>query len=161
VPQAEVLLRATGGEPLAALDAATQGLTAEIWTALPGQVARGDGRVLLAMAVPEAVRALQQICHDAMAVAAGAPPRFFPAGAVPAASSAGALAHWSRSLAQAARHEDHPWHAGLLLESLLAQAQQALHVAAPTSATPTSAYSGATARTRTGPGAAGVDTLKP
>jgi DNA polymerase-3 subunit delta' len=126
VADAEVLLRAAGGEPLAALQTAQAGLTAAIWAALPGQVAQGDGRVLFAMAVPEAVRALQQICHDTMARLAGGAPRFFPASAVPHGGDWAELTQWSRALVQAARHEDHPWNAGLLLESLLAQGQTAL-----------------------------------
>jgi len=126
VKQPEVLLRASGGEPLSALALGAEGLTAEAWTALPGQVAAGDGRTLAALPPARVVRILQQICHDAMAAAAGAPPRFFPPGTVPAGADWRALGDWSRALARTARHDEHPWNAGLLSEALLAQAQAAL-----------------------------------
>jgi DNA polymerase III subunit delta' len=127
VADAAVLLRAANGEPLAALATAANGLTGEAWAALPRQVAQGDGRLLLSLTVPDAVRVLQQLCHDAMAVAAGASPRFFPTQALPAQHADWpALADWSRELARIARQQDHPWHAGLLLDALLAQGRQAL-----------------------------------
>ena len=42
-----------------------------------------------------------------------------------------ALAQWSKSLVQAARTAEHPFNAGLMLEALVAQAQQTLHSAPP------------------------------
>jgi DNA polymerase-3 subunit delta' len=126
VPDAQWLLRACGDEPLTAQQAAAQGLTAALWRALPQQVLAGDPRSIASMEIPAAVRCLQQICHDAMAVRAGGEPRFFPADALPRLTDWDALATWSRALAQAARQQDHPWNAALMLESLLLQGRQAL-----------------------------------
>ncbi|HSI57831.1 MAG TPA: DNA polymerase III subunit delta' [Ideonella sp.] len=122
-----VLLRASGGEPLSALALGAEGLTAESWAALPGQVAAGDSRVLAALPPARVVHVLQQICHDAMAAAAGAPPRYFPTGSLQAGADWAALAEWSRTLARTARHDEHPWNAGLLIESLVSQGTVALN----------------------------------
>jgi DNA polymerase-3 subunit delta' len=126
VKGAEQLLTACSGEPVAALNAARQGMTAELWQALPQQVAAGDGRLLLSMPVPEALRAMQQVCHDAMAVAAGGTARYFAVKVWPAGADWEALVAWSQALSRAARFEDHPWNAGLLIESLLAQGSLAI-----------------------------------
>ena len=127
VADAAVLLQAAGGQPLAAEAMARGGITAELWTSLPGQVAQGDARVLSTWGAPEAVRALQQICHDALALAAGAEPRFFPDRAMARLRPDwAALADWSRALTRAARHDEHPWNSALLIESLVGQGRQAL-----------------------------------
>jgi DNA polymerase-3 subunit delta' len=126
VADTEALLRASGGEPLAALASSQEGLTAALWAALPAQVQQGDGRLLLAMSVPQALRALLQVCHDAMAVAAGAQARYFPAHHWPAGPDWAELVAWQQALTRAARFEDHPWNAGLLVEALLAQGGRAL-----------------------------------
>lgn len=134
VQQPEVLLQASGGEPLSAAAWAAEGLTAEGWAALPRQVAAGDASLLAALAPARVVGILQQLCHDAMAVAAGAQPRYFPPGSVPAGAAWDALAEWSRTLARTARHDEHPWNAGLLIESLVSQGQQALRPSRSSSA---------------------------
>ena len=123
---ADWLLRACNDQPLAALSAASQGLTAEVWRALPAQLARADGSVLGAMALPDALRTLQQICHDLMAVAVGAEPRYFQRADLPRRVPLTAVSGFSRALMQAVRQQDHPWNAGLLLESLLQQGREAL-----------------------------------
>lgn len=146
---ADALLHASGDEPLAALERAQQGLNAQLWAALPGQVAQADGRLLLSLPVPQAIRALQQVCHDAMAVAAGGAPRFFPAASLPPQVDWAHLLPWSQALARAARFEDHPWNAALLVESLLMQGSQALR---PAGRRPRD-----TAGHRAGPGIATLD----
>lgn len=131
VAGAEVLLAACGGEPVATQQLAQEGMGAALWAELPRQVARGDARELAAMAVPQALRVLQCLCHDAMAKLAGGPPRFFPAESVPLPADWGALSSWSQSLTRVARHQDHPWSAGLLIEALVAEGRQALAGAQP------------------------------
>lgn len=126
----EALLRASGGEPLSALAAAAEGLTPKLWATLPGQVQRGQSELLMAMPVPQAVRALQQVCHDAMAVASGAEARYFPAARWPGPPDWAELVAWQQALVRATRFEDHPWNAGLLVESLLAQGNRALAASA-------------------------------
>jgi DNA polymerase-3 subunit delta' len=45
---------------------------------------------------------------------------------MPPAASLQALAAWARELQQAARNAEHPWNAGLMVESLTQRARQAL-----------------------------------
>ena len=126
VAGAAQLLQAAGGEPLAAQELAAAGIDASLWASLPALVAAGDARLLAGWPVPQAVRVLQQICHDAMARAAGGSPRYFPAASLPVPAAWPALLAWSRSLQEVARHDEHPWSAGLLIESLVGQGQRAL-----------------------------------
>lgn len=124
VAEPAVLLAAAGGLPLTAHALAQAGLDAAAWARLPQQVARGAGLPELPPA--QWVGVLLKLCHDAMAVAAGAPPRYFPEGSVPRAGSLARLDAWRGRLLTVAAHAEHPWHAPLLTERLLAQAQAAL-----------------------------------
>lgn len=124
--QPEVLLAAAGGRPLDALLLRDAGIDAGAWAALPRAVAAGDAAAFAGWPVPRAVDALQKLCHDAMARAAGAAPRFFPAAGLPARASLQALAEWAGELARVARHDEHPWNEGLLLASLVSQGRRAL-----------------------------------
>jgi DNA polymerase-3 subunit delta' len=129
VTGAAALLRASGGEPLAAKALVDEGLDAALWGQLPAQVMHGDTRTLAAMPLPRAVRVLQQVCHDAMAQAAGGEPRFFERGQVPPGAGLAGLADWSRELARVARHDEHPWNAPLRVEALVAQGQRVWNAA--------------------------------
>lgn len=124
---ADLLLAAAGGQPLVALDRHAQGLVGALWRRLPALVASGDALPLAKLPLPLVVECLQKLCHDALAVAAGAQPRFFPAGSLdtPQAGLA-ALSTWGRSLARVARNAEHPWNAPLLLESLVGEGKRAL-----------------------------------
>jgi DNA polymerase-3 subunit delta' len=121
VRDAPVLLAAAGGAPLAARDLAAAGIDAAAWLALPKAVARGQAAALAGWPVPRAVDALQKLCHDAMAQAVGGAPRYFAAQALPAGARLGPLCAWARSLSRAARHDEHPWNDGLLLEALVGE----------------------------------------
>lgn len=113
-----VLLSAAGGGPLAALELARAGIDAQAWAALPRALLQGPPGLLAGWPVPRALDALQKLCHDAMRQALGAAPRFYPAGAVPPGGRLASLSAWSRMLSRVARHEDHPWNDGLLIEAL-------------------------------------------
>ena len=126
VDDPEVMLAATGGQPQDALDWAQEGIAAAHWTALPRQLARGDVGALASWPLPRVVDMLQKLCHDAMRIATGSAPRYYPAGTMPPAASLDALAAWARELQGTARHAEHPWNAGLLVESLTQQARAAL-----------------------------------
>ena len=89
-------------------------------------MARGDVSAVAGWAPPDVVDALQKLCHDLLATGAGAAPRFFAAADLPRGASARALSAWSRELMQAARTAEHPFHAGLMLESLVSRARSAL-----------------------------------
>ncbi|WKB53304.1 DNA polymerase III subunit delta' [Eleftheria terrae] len=127
---AEVLLAAAGQLPLAARQLAQQGLDAAAWQQLPARLAGGEVAALAGWSVPLAVETLQKVCHDALCVTVGAQPRYFPAAAFKGLRAGlPALTAWGAELRRVARHEEHAWNAGLMLESLVAQARRALHSA--------------------------------
>jgi DNA polymerase-3 subunit delta' len=122
----EVLLAACSGRPLDALALARAGIDASSWTALPAAVARGQVSGFAGWPVPRIVDALHKLCHDAMALASGAPTRYFPAASLPPQPSLPALAEWSQELARVARHDEHSWHEGLLIDALVSGGAEAL-----------------------------------
>jgi DNA polymerase-3 subunit delta' len=69
------------------------------------------------------VELLLKLSHDAQVQAAGGMPRFFAAGQFPPGADAAALRTWQRALLRVARHDQHPWSAALLIESLVTQAR--------------------------------------
>jgi DNA polymerase-3 subunit delta' len=89
-------------------------------------LARGDAGPLAAWPLPRLVEALQKVCHDAFCAAAGAPLRYFPAASLSGGADLARLADWSRELGRIARHAEHPWSAGLMVESLVESARIAL-----------------------------------
>jgi len=130
VAEPAVLLAATGGQPQEVLQWIEQGIDAALWLRLPAIVARGEAQALATWPLPRLLDALQKLCHDAACVAAGAPPRYFPPEALSQAADAAALADWMRELNRCARHAEHAWNAGLMLESLVQQGQRALRTPA-------------------------------
>lgn len=125
VARAAVLLAATGGRPLQALELARTGVDAATWEALPAAVLGGRPDALAGWPVPRALDALCKIGLDALARHAGAPQRWFPPGSVPAAASLPALQRWLDELIRIARHAEHPWHEGLMGDALAARARAA------------------------------------
>jgi len=128
---APVLLRAAGGRPEDALRRSQAGRNARQWSQLPKALARGEVAALGDWSPAEAVDALQKLCHDLLATAAGGVPRFFAAQDLPAAASLPQLAAWWRELATAMRTIEHPFNGGLLLEALVTRARAALHSGRP------------------------------
>ncbi len=124
----EVLLAAAGGQPLEALRLKEQGVDAAAWRGLPAQVGKGQPGALSGWPIPLAVATLQKICHDAMCVSVGAAPRYFGNEAFKGLrGSIDALAQWSVELGRVARHDEHPWNAPLMVDSLVSQASRALN----------------------------------
>ena len=129
----KTLLTATGGRPADALHWVQSGQASAIaqsWQALPKAIAKGNAAALSEFLPSQAVDALQKLCHDVLAVKTGAQPRFFSAADLPPARpKAGmfALAHWAQELASTARTVEHPYNAGLMLESLASRAKIALN----------------------------------
>jgi DNA polymerase-3 subunit delta' len=119
VRDAPALLAAAGGGPLAARDLAAAGIDGAAWAALPRAVAQGRAQVLDGWPLPRAVDALQKLCHDGMRSALGGQPRYFAASAMPGGARLVPLCAWARSLTRVARHDEHPWNEGLLIESLV------------------------------------------
>ena len=129
-----VLLAAAGGQPQEAREWAGQGIDAALWSRLPALVLRGEATPLAAWPLARVVDALQKLCHDASCRAAGAAPRYFALTAMaslPPAADPIALADWSRDLLRAARHAEHPWNAGLMVEALVQRGQRALAGSGP------------------------------
>ena len=122
VTDAAPLLRAAGGSPLEALAWAAEGWTAALLAELPRRVAAGDVGLLAGRAIPRVVDLLLRLAHDAQVQAAGGGPRFFDAAQLPPPADLPALRAWQAALLRAARHDEHPWNAGLLIESLVTQA---------------------------------------
>jgi DNA polymerase III subunit delta' len=121
VADAAVLLAAAGGAPLAARQLATAGVDGAAWLALPRAVANGRWEVFSAWPIPRVVDTLQKICHDAMVVAAGGAPRCFSLQSLPRGADLGSLCAWARTLGRVARHDEHAWNEGLLIEALVAE----------------------------------------
>lgn len=132
IPDAEVLLDAAGGEVLDAEAMAAAGFRAIDWNQMPRRILLGDFAALSGLTAPQLLQVLQKLCHDALCVAAQAPPRYFSGQAFSFVNAAAApvarpvLHDWQRALQQVVRHDEHPWHAGLLHDALVAQAQKAL-----------------------------------
>jgi DNA polymerase-3 subunit delta' len=89
-------------------------------------MAKGDGSLLKDWSGAQILDLQHKLCHDLLAVLAGAQPRFFEPACLPAARSLPALTAWSKALASASRSIEHPFNPGLLQEALLGQAQRAL-----------------------------------
>ncbi len=125
--QAQRLLMAMGGRPDDAMAYAASGREPNAWSLLPQAVARGDVGYFKEWTLPQTIDALHKLCHDLMATHEGAEPRFFSPADLPRAGHFSALSDWSRALARSMRTMDHPFNAGLMLESLVGQAQSALN----------------------------------
>jgi DNA polymerase III subunit delta' len=115
----ERALAVAGGSPLAALALRDAGVSEADLDALPRAVARGDAQPLIGKPLSLAIDLLMRLAHDAMAQAAGATPRFFDAALMPPAAPLPTLQSWHRELLRAARHDEHPWNAPLLMEALV------------------------------------------
>ena len=126
VARPEVLLAASGGQPLEALAWAGQGVDAALWLKMPAMVAQGDASALAAWPLPQLVDALQKLCHDLLCGSVGAAPRYFPAAALPKGGNIGSLTAWSQALSRSARHAEHPWNAPLMAEALVQQGRSAI-----------------------------------
>jgi DNA polymerase-3 subunit delta' len=122
--QAEVVMRAAGGRPDDALAFAP---ISGLWRTLPQAVKRGDISVFKEWTAAQTVDALHKLCHDTLAVKAGAQPRFFEAVDLPVGGSWLGLTNWAKALSAAMRTVEHPFNAGLMQEALLDQAQLALN----------------------------------
>jgi len=117
-------LQAAGGRPEDAWALARAGLTAAQWQKLPKALAQGDWTPLADWPASEQLNTLHKLCHDLMAVAGGARPRFFAAESLPPAPRLIVLATWAKELGAAARTVEHPFNAGLTQEAWAARTRQ-------------------------------------
>jgi DNA polymerase-3 subunit delta' len=124
--QALVVWRAAGGRPDDALRWAAMGLSAQTWSQLPKALAKGQAQAMADWEPALQLEVMQKVCHDLMALASGAAPRFFEIDHLPAKAHLFRLQRWSQDLMHAARSVEHPVNAGLRWEAWMSQAQQAL-----------------------------------
>lgn len=136
VAQPEVLLAACSGRPLDARALVQDGVLARHWADLPAGVAHAQVAALQGWPLPRALDALNKLCHDAMAVCSGASERYYPKGSVTATATMPALREWSLELARVARHAEHPWNEGLMLDALVAAAARAMNGSTATRVSP-------------------------
>ncbi len=136
VQRPDVLLAASGGRPLEALEWVRLGVDAAAWLDLPRRVALGQVEMFAEWSVTRVVQTLQKLCHDALCVAVDAQPRYFPAASLGERRNVATLTAWAAQLRREARQSEHPWHAGLKLESLVQQARRALSPPSPIENTP-------------------------
>ena len=124
---AQALLRSAGGRPDEVLRQSQAGLSPAWWAELPRAMQRGEAAHLAELSPAQAIDALQKLCHDLVLHHSVAPPRFFMASQLPACQApVVVLTDWFKRLMQAARSAEHPFNAGLMLEALANDAQQAL-----------------------------------
>ncbi len=125
-----VMLAACGGQPEEVLAWKALGIDAAAWRALPGRVDRGEAGALHGWPLSLVVEILQKLCHDAAAVACGAPPRYFPADTLTTTDAElPRLLAWAAELRRMAEHAEHPWTVDLSVESLVQQGREALKTA--------------------------------
>ena len=129
--EAPDLLRAAGGRPEDAAQFAQAGRSGKSWSLIPKAIARGDVGALSGFSPAQAVDALQKVCHDLLAIASGAVPRFFAPADLPPPGPSATLSEWWRELAATARTVEHPFNAPLMLEALVSRARIALNSAHP------------------------------
>ncbi|GCL61247.1 DNA polymerase III subunit delta' [Pseudaquabacterium pictum] len=127
----EALLALAGGSPLEALAWVQEGFTPALLSGLPRRVAAGDAAALQGRPIPRVVELLLKLAHDAQVQAAGGAPRFFAAAGLPGGTDLAALRTWQQALLRVARHDEHPWSAALLVESLVSQAAAVWPAPAP------------------------------
>ena len=123
---AQQALLATGGRPQDALAFAQSGLDPAVWSSFSKAMARGDIALVRDWSPAELLATQQKLCHDLLALSVGAAPRFFVAQDLVPGTSFAALTQWSQALSAQQRTIDHPFNPGLLLESLVSQAQRVL-----------------------------------
>ncbi|TSE21720.1 DNA polymerase III subunit delta' [Tepidimonas alkaliphilus] len=88
------------------------GLDAAAWRSLPARLAAGDWTAIADWPPARQLTLLMLLCHDALALACGAPPQHFDAATLPRTDAARAAALW-RALQQARRTVEHPYQAAL------------------------------------------------
>lgn len=121
------LLQAMGDRPEDVLAFGQSARSRAEWSQLPRAVAMGEIDVFKDWSPPDVVDTLQKLCHDALALAVGADPRFFAAADLVTRGNLRALTDWAQALTRCRRTADHPFNTGLLLEALVAQAHSALN----------------------------------
>jgi len=125
-PQAQQALLACGGRPEDALAFFRAGRDPGVWSDFPKAMARGDVNFVRDWAPAELLASQHKLCHDLLAVAVGAIPRFFAGTDLAGGATVAALTQWNQQLNAHKRTIEHPFNPGLLVEALVGQAQRVL-----------------------------------
>jgi DNA polymerase-3 subunit delta' len=123
---ADVLLAATAGQPLEALALYRTGIDAAGWSALPQALRDGRAAAWSGWPLGRTIDALAKLCHDLMAVAAGARPRYFQPSTLGGEADLAALAEWAQMLQRVERQAEHPWSEALLVDALVSRGRRVL-----------------------------------
>ncbi len=124
---ADQALRAAGMRPDDALAFIQSGRDPLVWGHLRAAMSKGDVSVFKDWSAAQVVDALMKLCHDLQVRQVGAEPRFFVPNALGPAVASNAMGRWNASLRDTLKTIDHPFNAGLMLESLVNQAKIALN----------------------------------
>lgn len=119
VQDSRVMLGATGGRPIEALQWVRSGVDAEAWLNLPRLIAQGRVDRFADWPLSRLIQTLQKLCHDWLCVAVGAAPRYFPKQSLGDPASLARLVEWAAQLREHARQADHPWQAALKIDALM------------------------------------------
>ncbi len=119
VQEPQVMLGATGGRPIEALQWVQSGVDSETWLNLPKLIAQGRDDRFADWPLTRLIQTLQKLCHDWLCVAFGAPPRYFPRQSLGHSQSVARLLEWAAQLREHARQSDHPWQAALKIDALI------------------------------------------
>lgn len=120
-------LKAAGGRPEDAFDFVQSGRDVTVWSHLRSALAKGDTSVFKEWTIPQAIDAMQKLCHDLMAIQTNAAPRYFSERDLGQTVHIAALSDWHRELVQALRTAEHPFNGGLMLEALVSKAKNTLN----------------------------------
>jgi DNA polymerase III subunit delta' len=126
VKEPEVMLAASGGRAIEALQWAASGIDATLWRSVPSRVAKGAFDAFADWPLSRLIEALQKLCHDSLCLAVGSEPRYFPRQDLAGQPDFGKLIVWAAALREIAKQAEHPWQASLKVESLVQQGQRAL-----------------------------------
>lgn len=125
--EALAMLRAMGDRPEDVMAFNRSARLSDTWNKVPRAMAMGDIDVFKDWTALDVVDTLQKLCHDCLAQALGAMPRYFVSSELVASGNVRALTDWAQALTRCRRTAEHPFNAGLMLEALVAQAHSALN----------------------------------
>jgi DNA polymerase-3 subunit delta' len=124
--EAQTLLKAAGDRPSDARILSNLGITASQWNAIPKSLQRGDTSQIAGLSPTQVLLILQKICTDLVAIHCNFEPRYFSASVLPRVNNFELLTGWFKELSSQLKSSEHPFNAGLMIESLSIQASKIL-----------------------------------
>jgi DNA polymerase-3 subunit delta' len=124
--EASALLKASGGRPEDALNLASLGIDEPLWNSIPKAIFKGDMTTLEGLTPTQVIKIFQKLCSDLIANHFGANTRYFKDSTLPKSKNILALSNWYKELCKESKTSEHPFNAGLMIESLCIQAERAM-----------------------------------